>query len=178
MWNRLEPTPHSDKNVDAALRFEIRDAMWMLTRQWQFGEMDGEDAASAAFAKIGLHHAPVQFFGGPDSQPQPLDFGQAPLEKAIEQDVYVPDLPLRLEIGRHWLRLLRKHLPATERDIIMAQFLAHPDFRFVRPKNESLLDNFVNASLLADDCYMETTTALENGRLMDGWPLPMYKVVH
>lgn len=44
-WNRLEPRPRSP-NIDRALAAEIRDPLWMLTRQWQVGEFQGEDAAS------------------------------------------------------------------------------------------------------------------------------------
>ena len=50
-WNRLEPRPRSP-NFERALRAEIRDALWMLTRQWQFGEFKGNDAGTATFAKV------------------------------------------------------------------------------------------------------------------------------
>ena len=36
-YNRLEATPRTT-NFDRSLKAEVRDAMWMLTRQWQFGE--------------------------------------------------------------------------------------------------------------------------------------------
>ena len=53
LWNRLEARPRTD-NFDRALKAEVRDALWMLTRQWQMGEFAGDDAGSPKF--IG-HHA-------------------------------------------------------------------------------------------------------------------------
>src|SRR6187431_2063769 len=51
LWNRLEGRPRADK-FDRALRAEVRDALWMLTRQWQMGEFQGDDAGSPVLAKI------------------------------------------------------------------------------------------------------------------------------
>ena len=45
VWNRLEGRPRTIE-FDRALRAEVRDALWMLTRQWQLGEFRGEDAGS------------------------------------------------------------------------------------------------------------------------------------
>src|SRR5215204_7667891 len=50
-WNRLEGRPRTH-HFDRALRAEVRDAMWMLTRQWQLGEFQGDDAGSPVTAKL------------------------------------------------------------------------------------------------------------------------------
>src|SRR5438445_6546711 len=50
-WNRLEARPRS-QNFERALRAEVRDALWMLTKQWQMGEFRGSDAGSPVFAKV------------------------------------------------------------------------------------------------------------------------------
>ena len=42
-WNRLEARPRTP-NFDRALRAEMRDPLWMLTKQWQMGEFRGSDA--------------------------------------------------------------------------------------------------------------------------------------
>ena len=44
-WNRLEGRPRV-ADFERSLRAEVRDPLWFLTRQWQFGEFQGEDAAS------------------------------------------------------------------------------------------------------------------------------------
>jgi hypothetical protein len=54
VWNRLEGRPRTD-NFDRSLTAEIRDPLWMLTRQWQLGEFEGDDAGSPISAKIRMH---------------------------------------------------------------------------------------------------------------------------
>jgi hypothetical protein len=48
LWNRIEGRPRT-ANFERALRSEVRDALWMLTRQWQAGELRGEDAGLRDF---------------------------------------------------------------------------------------------------------------------------------
>jgi len=50
-WNRVEARPRT-QSFDRALRAEVRDALWMLTKQWQMGEFRGSDAGSPVFAKV------------------------------------------------------------------------------------------------------------------------------
>ncbi len=50
-YNRLESRPRTD-NFARALRAEVRDALWMLCKQWQMGEFAGDDAGSPVGAKI------------------------------------------------------------------------------------------------------------------------------
>ncbi len=51
VWNRLEGRPRTQA-FDRALRAEVRDALWMLSRQWQLDEFRGDDAGSPFFAKL------------------------------------------------------------------------------------------------------------------------------
>ena len=50
-WTRLEPgtrdTPQSE-----TLRARIYDPLWMLGRQWQLGEMQGEDNGTPVSARL------------------------------------------------------------------------------------------------------------------------------
>jgi hypothetical protein len=57
-WSRLEPRA---RQVDfaEALGARIADPMFMLGRQWQFGEFRGEDGGSAVFATIARRVTPV-----------------------------------------------------------------------------------------------------------------------
>ena len=50
-YNRLEPRARTE-NFARSLRAEIRDPLWMLTRQWQMGEFEAEDAGSAIDARL------------------------------------------------------------------------------------------------------------------------------
>ena len=59
VWNRLEGRPRT-RDFDRALRAEVRDALWMLTRQWQLGEFRGDDAGLAgARASSTLRRTPT-----------------------------------------------------------------------------------------------------------------------
>src|SRR5688500_10581208 len=83
-YNRLEASPRST-DFDRSLRAEVRDALWMLTRQWQFGEFQGEDAASPVTAQIlGEHRAPDRV-GFPNDDVVPYDAG-SPLEVEVEHE--------------------------------------------------------------------------------------------
>jgi len=49
-WNRLEGRPRSD-DLTRSVRAEVRDPLWMLARQWQLGEFQGEDNGSPVMAR-------------------------------------------------------------------------------------------------------------------------------
>ena len=53
IWNRLEGRPRSP-DFARSLRAEVRDPLWLLTRQWQSGEFHGDDAGSPVLAKLQL----------------------------------------------------------------------------------------------------------------------------
>ena len=57
-WNRLEGRPRRH-DFSRALRAEVRDPLWMLTKQWQVGEFQGEDAGSPIFAKLRMRTSSV-----------------------------------------------------------------------------------------------------------------------
>src|SRR5688572_23169814 len=50
-WNRLEARPRAH-DFTRSLRAEIRDAMFMLTRQRQMLELDAEDTASGIDVRL------------------------------------------------------------------------------------------------------------------------------
>lgn len=55
-YNRLEGSPRTTDFTES-LSAEVRDPLWMLTRQWQFGEFRGQDAASPLTARIAYQHS-------------------------------------------------------------------------------------------------------------------------
>ena len=106
-YNRLEANPRSE-NFERSLRAEVRDPLWMLCRQWQMGELQGEDAASAVSAKIlGHHHTPGRIALGTAKTAYPLPTDK-PLEAVVEAELIVPDLYLQTQMSRFFLKLLRE----------------------------------------------------------------------
>jgi hypothetical protein len=112
MWNRLEGRPRRE-DFSRALRAEIRDPLWMLSRQWQTGEFIGDDAGSPVIAKIRHSSNGIADFRAGGGGIAAYD-AKIPLEPTAERLV-VPltrssqpfALDQRLAMGRHWTRLLR-----------------------------------------------------------------------
>jgi hypothetical protein len=111
VWNRLEGRPRST-DFDRALRAEVRDPLWMLTRQWQLGEFEGADAGSPVTATYALSTSGFGHFATGDGSPLDLPPDQ-PLESLAERRA-VPfrfgadpvGFDLRLAIGHRWFKLI------------------------------------------------------------------------
>ena len=57
-WARIEPRPRGH-DFDRTLQARVEDPLWMLTRQWQFGEFHGEDAGSAVMTTLAHRSSPI-----------------------------------------------------------------------------------------------------------------------
>lgn len=107
VWNRLEPAPYApDGQLDRALRAEVADALWMLTRQWQFGELRGEDAGSPVAATLSHKVVRTDEVHTADGRSIALG-GTGMLTPAIEAEPPAADLGLCLRIAAAWLSALR-----------------------------------------------------------------------
>jgi hypothetical protein len=110
----------------------------MLTRQWQLGEFQGEDAGSPAWAQIS---ATVSGFtgwttDGQNVQPwNPAD----PLENAVESEPFTPDLALRVELGQLFEQLLADAgVPTEVLEAIRRAYALPPLPEEVRPLIEAI----------------------------------------
>lgn len=104
--NRLEPRPRSHE-FSRSLRAEIRDAAWLLGRQWQLKEFRAEDRGSPAFTNVELRVAQptrLQLAGNPGQEYDP----NLPWEAQTQAQTTAVDSGLRLRMGLAWLRLLRE----------------------------------------------------------------------
>lgn len=132
IWNRLEGRPRADK-FDRALRAEVRDPLWMLTRQWQMGEFRGDDAGSPIFAKVRVETTRLRKYQPANGAVE--EFNDAiPLEARVEQRP-VPlvlaghevSLDIRLLAGRHWNKLIQPLAAAAVNEFIASYPLHTPD---------------------------------------------------
>jgi hypothetical protein len=112
MWNRLEARPRTN-SLDRALRAEVRDPLWMLTKQWQMGEFRGSDAGSPVFAKLQMDTTRLtKYRPGDAAATQPFE-DDVPLEATVERRG-IPlttggrpaSLDLRMIMGRQWLAMI------------------------------------------------------------------------
>ncbi|MEZ0539922.1 hypothetical protein [Fibrella arboris] len=104
-WNRLEGRPR-DTDFSRSLRAEVRDPLWMLCRQWQMGEFEGEDAGTAVEARFVTDSSRIQHYVGGSGPPTPYS-DNVPLEVQVEQEAIRFDLFTQLQLGKTWIRLLR-----------------------------------------------------------------------
>jgi len=117
VWSRLEGRPRK-VNFDRALRAEVHDALWMLTRQWQFGEFKGEDTGSAVFAKTQIKKSPLARTAYGDLNAPGLQAegyqSEVPLEAKVESEAIPFDLKMHQQVTMYWRKLLKsKGLPKS-----------------------------------------------------------------
>lgn len=105
--NRLEGNPRVEE-FNRNLSAEVRDPLWMLCRQWQFGEFIGEDAGTVSEARIlGEHHHPNAI--NIKENRLAYDAEKIPLETMVERETLSFTLHLKSQCGRQWSRLLKKN---------------------------------------------------------------------
>ena len=102
-WNRLEGRPRS-ADFARSLRAEVRDPLWFLTRQWQYGEFEGEDAGSPIDARIAYRTSMLDTYAA-GQESSPYDPAM-PLEVRVERETVPFDLVLNMQIARVFERLL------------------------------------------------------------------------
>jgi hypothetical protein len=136
-WMRLEPRSRNGE-MRESLQARIYDPLWLLARQWQLGEFQGEDNGSPIVARWRAEAAPIsRLYTGaippntPASAPH-YDGGRAPLETVVEREqlrapATPPADPLKLrlavEAGQHFLRLLEAQpLSQSYRALFVTRF--------------------------------------------------------
>jgi hypothetical protein len=105
---RLETQPTSI-GMMAGLQAPLADPLWLLARQWQFNEFQGEDAGTPLRVSFSVGGTAVDAFrSGMDAQQpwQPLARGEAPIESRVEAEpVWKTHPRLRGDAGLHALRM-------------------------------------------------------------------------
>jgi hypothetical protein len=108
-WSRLDPMPTSD-DVSLGLQAPVADPLWMLARQWQFNEFQGEDAGSPIGADLRVQGVPMARLVHPGGAVPDVDItGSAPpVEALIESEqVLAVHAKLNAQAGQHLMRMLR-----------------------------------------------------------------------
>src|SRR4051794_6290831 len=104
IWNRLEGRAR-EVEFQRALQAEVHDPLWMLARQWQFGEFKGEDTGSAVTAKLARNLAPIDGVraGGAAFEPYAAE---RPLEARVERLPLERTAVAAAALGRHFVKRL------------------------------------------------------------------------
>jgi hypothetical protein len=137
-WTRVEPYSRRD-DIDVGLQAQTHDPLWLLARQWQTGEFNGEDAGTPVQARFRLERSPLARFrpgaNGGTSQRYRTDI---PLEALVEREPVQRDgdprrdLRLAAEAGLYFLKLLERAgaSPAARQAYVAAgdlELVAPPD---------------------------------------------------
>jgi len=175
-WTRLEPQcTGADMGVSSSAR--LFDPLWMLTRQWQMGEFQGEDAGTPIQARVRATTAMLtRRFSGevpqpPTAGPTPVaaaayDPARTPLEVLVERRrMRAADasearmVTFAVESGLHFLRMLElQSLSKSYR----APFLAKLALQPLPPPKAAFVDD-------ATSRYLQSMV----GRAPDGRQLAM-----
>jgi hypothetical protein len=163
-WSRLEGRPRT-ANFDRSLKAEVRDALWMLTRQWQMGEFEADDAGSPVTTRLCTETTIVDKYKA-DEQPLQAFDTDVPFEAKVEQRP-LPfatleqelSLDLRLVMGRRWLQLLKD--AGLLSDDVRKFFLSHYGIRKPDPTKAE------DAAICAHPEVWQQFSAVA-GRMMDG----------
>lgn len=119
-WMRLEPVSRNSE-MKASLQARVYDPLWLLARQWQLGEFQGEDNGSPVMARwqgesarITRYHSGAIEPGSSVNAPA-YDRSHMPLETLVErepvrslapQTTKLEKLRLAVETGLEFLRIL------------------------------------------------------------------------
>jgi hypothetical protein len=120
-WNRLEARPRTN-DFTRSLRAEMRDPLWMLTRQWQMGELEAEDAGSPIDARLATRRLQVDRVRLGEGAAQPYD-DSLPLEAMVERERIPFTHALRVQAAQ---MLLALHPPALRATYLQRYRAAFP----------------------------------------------------
>jgi len=120
-WMRLEPRSR-DAEMRTTLQARVYDPLWLLARQWQLGEFQGEDNGSPVMARWRAESALLtRYYAGaikPNTMVSaPRYDSRLPLETLVERETTNPAVELMtqqqklrfaVEAGQQFLRILQQ----------------------------------------------------------------------
>jgi hypothetical protein len=136
-WIRLEPRCRDDDNTET-VQARIYDPLWMLARQWQAAEFQGEDTGSPVLARWRADSAPItRYYAGAIQKNTNIsapryDAQAMPLEALVErQPLRNPtnegSLRLAVESGMQFLRMLdAQPMSRSYRSVFLTAFALQP----------------------------------------------------
>jgi hypothetical protein len=151
-WMRLEPRSRNAQ-MNTSLQARIYDPLWMLARQWQLGEFQGEDNGSPILARWQAEAAQLTRYHSGAIAPNTrvdaphYDGSRMPLETLVERETIRPaatqttkpeKLRLAVEAGQQFLRMLEQQtLSRDYRDVFIREYT----FSALTTEQRATLDN-------------------------------------
>jgi hypothetical protein len=110
-WTRIEPdilTGDPQKDLALGIAAEIADPLWLLGRQWQMGEWQGENGGSPVSASVSASSYVIDSLGI-GSGVIPYLPASTPVDTLVEQDGGSADVTMRATGGRALLDAMAEH---------------------------------------------------------------------
>ncbi|HEX6397960.1 MAG TPA: hypothetical protein VFZ95_11075, partial [Steroidobacteraceae bacterium] len=164
-WTRLEPQSNG-ADLGLSSRARVFDPLWMLSRQWQMGEFQAEDAGSPVQVRVRatnarLSRCQIGVLPSGTVQAPAYDPARTPLEALVERrrmraadDKDPRMLVFAIDAGLHFLRMLELVVPNK---FYRAALLARLAFQEPKPPEDATFDD-------ATDRYVRSMS----GRAPDG----------
>lgn len=114
VWLRLEPRSRTEDPAKG-LEGQIADPLWLLTRQWQLGEFQAENAGSPVRSCVSYFSQEMNTLRdrAPTSKTA-IPVGRGPLEARVEAEPSEPSIRDRIKTGQLFERLLRRSFTSAE----------------------------------------------------------------
>jgi hypothetical protein len=161
-YNRLEGVPEAN-DYRKSLSAEVHDALWMLTRQWQMGEFDAEDAGTAVKSKILVDMQQMTQIQTGGKNINPID-QSLPLEMSVEQEGWNPDLSFRIAAGK----LIKEILVEYKLDSVVNLFLDKFRIQLLEDAKQDSVEGKLLAMIHFNRVDSNLYDALKN-RVIDGY---------
>ncbi|MDO7174143.1 hypothetical protein [Mariniflexile sp. AS56] len=156
-WNRLESRP---RKVDftRAMRAEIRDALWMMTRQWQLGELTAQDVGIPITAKIFYQNTILDKLRLGENKIVAVK-NDLPLETLVERENihvtkrsgkdHINDVALSNSFRKRLINLIKDEDGFTKaiKDNIVNELNEHPSLQYYLPTTDIDSANFEDISI-------------------------------
>jgi hypothetical protein len=117
-WSRLEPRARST-DLASGVEARVADPLWMLTRQWQVGEFQAEDAGTPIKARVEHKSKRIANIALNDGDAYPVaPVDQLPVQMLAERQKITPDWRLRIQAGQEFERILSEAYPDDKEELI------------------------------------------------------------
>ena len=109
-WLRFEPRPRA-ASLEHSFEARVHDPLWLLGRQWQLGEFQGEDVGTPVQVQASIADSPIDAIGiGSGAAVRAYDPAKQPLEMIVEQEA-LPETSVdawrrAAQYGLQFLRML------------------------------------------------------------------------
>lgn len=118
-WLRLEARPRGT-DLTPSLKAQLRDPLWLLCRQWQLGEFEGDDCGTPVYSDLDYDCSSIQ------SQQVPLNPIISAQPVFNDNDPGLKSLDVRIQMAEMWIRIISSD---AQLKILVSKFSSNPQYR-------------------------------------------------